>query len=394
MVIMRILHTGDFHAGRQLRGLDRTPEIQAALSEILSIARDSRVDAVLVAGDVFDTVNPSALAEDVVYEFYLGLREAGIPSVTIAGNHDSAERLRSIRGLLKNVGAQMVTHVTPNLQELVYPVQARDGTLLQVLAFPFLSERKLVKLADIAQGNVSEWRQKYQEGMNFFLRRLSGFLKPDAVNMLMMHLTFDGSLPSGSERNFTFDITNSYNVSSRMLPEALQYVALGHIHKPQQVSDLPPTYYAGSIIQLDFGEAGESKYVNLVEAEPGRPIKFQQIPLTSGKRLKTVRMKLDQIEQMDSLSDFEGLLRVIVELPAGTGAAGLKERVAKVLPNALAIEIEVSQQDLKSKTAGRSGLTDVELFEQYYLERHGALPAEVREAFIEASRAITEGEDH
>ncbi|MFC5600745.1 metallophosphoesterase family protein [Deinococcus cellulosilyticus] len=390
---MRILHTGDFHAGRQLRGLDRTPEIQAALSEILSIARDSRVDAVLVAGDVFDTVNPSALAEDVVYEFYLGLREAGIPSVTIAGNHDSAERLRSIRGLLKNVGANMVTHVTPNLQDLVYPVQARDGSLLQVLAFPFLSERKLVKLADIAEGNVSAWRQKYQEGMNFFLRRLSGFLKPDAVNMLMMHLTFDGSLPSGSERNFTFDITNSYTVSSRMLPEALQYVALGHIHKPQQVSELPPAHYAGSIIQLDFGEAGESKFVNLVEAHPGRPIKFQQVPLTSGKRLKTVRMKLDQIEQMDSLRDFDGLLRVIVELPAGTGAAGLKERVAKVLPNALAVEIEISQQDLKSKTAGRSGLTDIELFEQYYLERHGALPGEVRDAFIEASRIITEGED-
>ncbi|GGJ49228.1 nuclease SbcCD subunit D [Deinococcus roseus] len=393
MVIMRILHTGDFHAGRQLRGMDRTPEIRAALSEILSIARDSKADAVLVSGDVFDTVNPSAYAEDVVYEFYLGLREAGIPSVTIAGNHDSSERLRSIRGLLKQVGAHMVTHVTPNLQDLVYPVQARDGTLLQVLAFPFLSERKLVKLADIAEGNVSQWRQKYQEGMNFFLRRMASYLRPDAVNMLMMHLTFDGSLPSGSERSFTFDITNSYTVSARMLPEALQYVALGHIHKPQQVSELPPAYYAGSIIQLDFGEAGEQKYVNLIEAEPGRPIKFQQIPLQSGKRLKTVRVKLDQIEQMDSLNAFDGLLRVIVELPAGMGTAGLKERVAKVLPSALAIEIEASQQDLKSRTAGRSNLSDVELFEQYYLERHGALPAEVKEAFLEASRWTLEGEE-
>ncbi|WP_189005628.1 metallophosphoesterase family protein [Deinococcus roseus] len=390
---MRILHTGDFHAGRQLRGMDRTPEIRAALSEILSIARDSKADAVLVSGDVFDTVNPSAYAEDVVYEFYLGLREAGIPSVTIAGNHDSSERLRSIRGLLKQVGAHMVTHVTPNLQDLVYPVQARDGTLLQVLAFPFLSERKLVKLADIAEGNVSQWRQKYQEGMNFFLRRMASYLRPDAVNMLMMHLTFDGSLPSGSERSFTFDITNSYTVSARMLPEALQYVALGHIHKPQQVSELPPAYYAGSIIQLDFGEAGEQKYVNLIEAEPGRPIKFQQIPLQSGKRLKTVRVKLDQIEQMDSLNAFDGLLRVIVELPAGMGTAGLKERVAKVLPSALAIEIEASQQDLKSRTAGRSNLSDVELFEQYYLERHGALPAEVKEAFLEASRWTLEGEE-
>lgn len=393
MVIMRILHTGDFHAGRQLRGLDRTPEIRATLNEILSIARDARVDAVLVSGDVFDTVNPSAAAEDAIYEFYLGLKEAGIPSVTIAGNHDSAERLRSIRGLLRHVGAHMVTHVTPDLKELVYPVQARDGSVLQVLAFPFLSERRLVKLADVAEGNVSQWRQKYQEGMNFFLRRMGSLLKPDAVNMLMMHLTFDGSAPSGSERNFIFDITNSYTVSARMLPEALQYVALGHIHKPQQVSELPPAYYAGSIIQLDFGEAGEKKYVNLIEAEPGRPIKMQQVPLTSGKQLKTVRVQLDQIEQMDSLVHFEGLLRVIVELPAGMGSAGLKERVAKVLPNALAIEIEVSQQEVKSRAAARAHLSDVQLFEQYYLDRHGALPEDIREAFLEASRLIQEGEE-
>ena len=98
---MRILHTADWHAGRVLRGVDRTPEIAQALGEILEIAQSERVDLILVAGDLFDTPNPSADAERAVYEFFLRSGQLGIPSVVIAGNHDSPQRLESVAGLLK-----------------------------------------------------------------------------------------------------------------------------------------------------------------------------------------------------------------------------------------------------------------------------------------------------
>ena len=85
---MRVLHTADFHAGRLLRGYDRTPEIHDALTEIAGLAKTERADAVLVSGDLFDTGNPSADAEAAVFDFFLKLRDAGIPGIVIAGNHD------------------------------------------------------------------------------------------------------------------------------------------------------------------------------------------------------------------------------------------------------------------------------------------------------------------
>ena len=90
---MRVLHTADFHAGRNLRGLDRTPEVHEALVEIAGLARSEKADAVLISGDLFDTVNPSGVAEGAVFDFFLRLRDAGIPAVAIAGNHDSAAHL-------------------------------------------------------------------------------------------------------------------------------------------------------------------------------------------------------------------------------------------------------------------------------------------------------------
>ena len=109
---MRVLHTADFHAGRLLRGYDRTPEIHDALTEIAALAQSERADAVLVAGDLFDTGNPSADAEQAVFDFFLRLRDAGLPGIVIAGNHDSAARLASVAGLLGWVGIQAVAQPT------------------------------------------------------------------------------------------------------------------------------------------------------------------------------------------------------------------------------------------------------------------------------------------
>jgi DNA repair protein SbcD/Mre11 len=127
---MRLLHTADWHAGRNLRGLDRTPEIRDALKEILGIAVSEKVDAVLVAGDVFDTPNPSAEAEAAVYDFFLELGAKGIPSVVIAGNHDSAHRLESVAGLLSRVRAHVLGQVRADLQAVRLELEAGPLTVL------------------------------------------------------------------------------------------------------------------------------------------------------------------------------------------------------------------------------------------------------------------------
>ncbi|GHF96278.1 nuclease SbcCD subunit D [Deinococcus piscis] len=388
---MRVLHTADFHAGRVLRGFDRTPEIHAALTEIAELAKSERADAVLVSGDLFDTANPSADAEKAVFDFFLRLRSAGIPSVAIAGNHDSAARLASVTELLGWVGVQLVAEVTADPAALIRHVPTRSGETLTVGALPYLSERRLIRGADLLGGDVSEWRQKYRQGMDFFLGRLAQGFQPGHVNMLMLHATLDGAQPSGSEKTMQFHLDNAYTISQQQLPASAQYVALGHIHKAQQASDAPLAHYPGSVIQLDFGEGGEKKQVNLVEVSPGQPARVTPIPLSSGRELRTLRVPLDQVEarlEREQAAAGSALLKVLVEAPKGTATAGLKDRVLRLLPGALAVELSATQEDLALPELRREGLSLLELYERYWRERRGELPEEQRAAFKQAQEAV------
>ena len=386
---MRVLHTADFHAGRVLRGFDRTPEIHAALTEIAELAASEKVDAVLVSGDLFDTANPSADAEKAIFDFFLQLRSHGIPSVAIAGNHDSAARLASVTGLLGWVGVQLVAEVTADPAALVRHIPTRCGETLTVGALPYLSERRLIRGADLLGGEVSGWRQKYRQGRDFFLGRLAEGFQPGHVNMLMLHATLDGAQPSGSEKTMQFHLDNAYTISQQQLPASAQYVALGHIHRAQQASDAPLAHYPGSLIQLDFGEGGEKKQVNLVEVSPGQPARVTPIPLSSGRELRTLRVPLDQVEaRLEREQTGGALLKVLVEAPAGTATAGLKDRVLRLLPNALAVELSATQEDLALPELRREGLSLLELYERFWQERRGELPQEQRAAFKQAQEAV------
>ncbi|TSA87808.1 exonuclease SbcCD subunit D [Deinococcus detaillensis] len=388
---MRVLHTADFHAGRTLRGYDRTPEIRDALNEIVGLARSEKVDAVLVAGDLFDTVNPPADAEAAIFAFFLALRDAGIPSIVIAGNHDSASRLAGLSGLLGWVGVQVVAQPSHDPRQMIRTVETKSGEKLVVGALPYLSERRLVKAADVMGAEVGLWRQKYREGMKFFLGQLAAGFEAGAVNMLMLHATLDGAVASGSDRGMQFDLTNAYTVSPLQLPAAAQYVALGHVHKPQELGASPLACYSGSIIQLDFGEGGEKKQVNLVEVEAGRPAKVHAIPLVSGKELRTIRADLETLDaRLSAVKGFDGLLKVVVRAPAGTALPGLKDRVLRQFPNALGVELEAVKDEATVQAASREGLSIEQLYERYHQERRGELPDALRRVFKETDMAVRE----
>ena len=385
---MRVLHTADFHAGRTTRGYDRTPELQDALTEIVALARSERADAVLVSGDLFDAVNPPAAAEGIVYEFFLRLKELGIPSVVIAGNHDSASRLSGLSGLLGWVGVQMVAELPTDLGQLTRTIETRGGERLVVGAIPFLSERRLLRAADLLGQDVGAWRQKFRDGMGQLMDYVGRSYQPGAVNMMMLHTTLDGAKPSG-QRSITLDLSKTYTVSGMQFPAGTQYAALGHVHKPQQIGDAVSAHYPGSIIQLDFGEGGEQKQVNLIEVMAGRPASVTPIELSSGHELRTLRVTHDNLERkLDEARSFQGLLKVVVSAPAGTALPGLKAQVLSVLPGVLAVELD-APTDLIEKTpfAEREGLSRLELFETYYRQKSGELPDALRAAFLEAQGA-------
>jgi len=392
--VMRVLHTADFHAGRITRGHDRTAELHDALTEITGLARTERVDAVLVSGDLFDAPNPPAGAERVVYEFFLRLKELGVPSVVIAGNHDSATRLSGLSGLLGWVGVQMVAELPQDLTQLTRTIDTRSGERLVVGAIPFLSERRLLRAADLLGQDVGAWRQKFRDGMGQLMEFVGRSYEAGAVNMMMLHTTLDGAKPSG-QRSITLDLSRTYTVSGLQFPLGTQYAALGHVHKPQAVGETVNAHYPGSVLQLDFGEAGEQKQVNLVEVTAGRPATVTPIPLASGRELRTLRVTHDTLERrLAEVRDFQGLLKVVVSAPAGTALPGLKAQVLSILPNVLAVDLDAPDQQGGNVTpfAEREGLSRLELYERYYGEKSGALPDALRAAFLEAQQAVRQGD--
>lgn len=377
---MKLLHTADWHLGRRLKGVDRTPELEAMLAIMLEEARNEGVSAVLVAGDLFEVPNPPAEAERVAFHFFTELARAGIPAVVIAGNHDSPARLEGLADLLALANVHVVGYPRPRDKGGMVEL-ALGQERLRVGALPFASERRMLSADQLWNLDDVEQRQTYRQKMETVMRNLAGGFRGDGVNVLMAHLAMDTAKIAQSE--VPFYTRDAYSLAEAILPGEAQYIALGHIHVPQRIQAAAPTYYPGSLIQLDFGEAGQPKGYNLVEVEAGRPAKVAFKELPCQRPLETVYCSAGDLDEvLEARRDHPGYLRVRVRLE--TPMVGLSERVRRICPQALQVE------PLYPEAAAVRGevrpdpaqLDPVEAFERYYIERLGTTPsAAVRAAF-------------
>jgi DNA repair protein SbcD/Mre11 len=370
---MRLLHTGDWHIGRQIRGRSRAAEFEAVLDELVQIAVDERVDAVLLAGDVHDGPMPTPDSDRLVLDTFLRLHAAGIPVVAVSGNHDSAARLAAWRGVLAAIGVTVVPRVGPPSAGTVIEVPSRDRTEAAVIAcVPFVPERRFGDAAALFEAGET-WYQAYAQGMGDLMEAMASSFRPDRVNVLMAHLFTDGAMVGGGEREATIGI--EYAVSPSRLPGTAAYVALGHVHRPQRVAGAPSAArYAGSLLQLDFGEAGHGKSVAIVEARAGAPARVREVPLSAGRRLADVRGTLDEIAaKAGEVGD--AWLRVFVRTEGPV--VGMADLVREHLPNAVAVHAEYEREDepLDVRPALAS-LGPREQFVRYQQDHHGAPPGD------------------
>ncbi|GAB1541215.1 exonuclease SbcCD subunit D [Scytonema sp. NUACC21] len=377
---MRFIHTSDWHLGKRLKGEDRTPEIAAALDELFNQAKTLEVDAVLVAGDIYDVPNPPAEAEQVAYNFFCKLKEAKIPAVAIAGNHDSPFRFDGVAKLLSFVGVRALGRPQPPNKGGLIHLDTPSGKLC-VAAMPFASERRLLKYEDLWDKDDLEQRQHYRVQVQKLLGKLAAQFRDDSVNVVMAHMTIEGSLRAYSEVDYY--TRDTYLISGQTLPPTAQYIALGHIHKPQEISHAAPTRYSGSLIQLDFGEAGEEKGFYLVDVEPGRPAKSEFISLSCQKPLKIVRCHENDLEEtLEANRTHPGFLKLVVDLTSPK--IGLAEMVRKVCPQTLIVEPHYLKIELEKQAQSQEDrqFDAVEEFRRYYLQRHEmTVPQFVLEAF-------------
>ena len=371
---MRFLHTGDWHVGKTLRGRSRADEHRAVLAEIANIADDRQVDAVLVAGDLFDTAAPGPESEEIVYESLLMLAQDRTV-VTIAGNHDNPNRFNAVRPLLGLGNVIALPRVVRPEDGGVVEIASKSGERARVVLLPFVSQRGIVKAEALMTQDADQYSGAYAERLATVLAQLCGTADPQAVNLVMAHAMVHGGVMGGGERSA--HTVFQYSIPTGAFPADYHYVALGHLHRAQQLAGPCPIHYSGSPLQLDFGETEDAKSVNIVEAKPGQPANVEQVPLSAGRRLRRVSGTMATLAELAGSVGDDFLLVEVQE----SARAGLADEVRELLPNAVEVRVRATD-DAPDETRTRRGRAPQELFHDY-LETVGASDERVEVLFHE-----------
>jgi DNA repair protein SbcD/Mre11 len=361
---MKILHTSDWHVGKVLKGRDRHDEHVAVLRSIVQTARDEDVDVVLVAGDLFETAAPTAKAQGLVMRSLLALREDGRHVVVIAGNHDNQALLDVVyRPVLGELGLHVLgTPKRPDSGGLT-TLRARSGEMINIAALPFLSHRYAVRAAEVLLHETAEHSLDYARRVADIVALLTRDFTSDAVNVVMAHATLLGGRRGGGERDV--QTTLDYELSASMFPATAHYVALGHLHRQQEIPGPCPIFYCGSPLAIDFGEEANESVALVVTAAPGIRADARPVPVTGGRRLRTLRGTLDEvIAEGEQAGD--AYLRVVLAEP---GRAGLGDLVREKLPNALEVMLDDEHRPRPGTRDGdkpsRVGRSPLQLFSDY-----------------------------
>ena len=373
---MRILHTSDWHVGKVLKGRSRHEEHIGVLAQVVEIARAERPDLVIVAGDMYDTAAPTPDSTKVVTRALTALRQTGAEVVAIGGNHDNGPALDALRPWAEAAGITLRGSVTRNPDEMVIAGVTGGGERWRLVALPFLSQRYAIRAAEMYELSAAEATQTYADHVQRLIARLSeGFTDPGTVNLLTAHLTVVGASTGGGEREA--HTVMGYAVPATVFPATAHYVALGHLHRSQQVIGPCPVRYCGSPLAVDFGEEENVCSVAIVDVGADKAARVRDVPVTAARTLRTVRGSLEQLATV-TLPD--AWLRVFVrEAPR----VGLREDVQELLPDALEIRIDPDMVPAKgAPSAQRQGRSPRQLFGDY-LDSRGNAEEGVRELFDE-----------
>jgi exonuclease SbcD len=330
---VRLLHTADWHVGKSLKGVSRLDEQEQVLRQIVGIVREQEVDAVLVAGDLYDSAAPSAAAQRLVVRTLTALAGTGAQIVVIAGNHDHAATIDAYAPFARAAGITMVGAVRTAESGGVVEFTAR-GERATVAVLPFLPQRYAVRAAELVARTPAENTSAYDQQVRDIVGALTTGFRTDAVNLVMAHLTVLGGTFGGGER--AAQSIFEYSVPAAVFPSDAHYVALGHLHRRQALAAPVPVHYSGAPLAVDFGEQDNTNVVLLVEATPTTPARVAEIPVTAGRRQRTVHGTVGELAALRGTVG-DDLLRVWVREHA---RAGLREQVTELLPNALEVRID------------------------------------------------------
>lgn len=304
---MKIIHTADWHLGKKLDHFSRLEEQKKVMDEICAIADNQKADVIIVAGDLFDTFNPPVEAIDLLYKTLKRLTNNGKrPVIAIAGNHDSPDRIDAPNPLARECGILFVGNPDVTVPKLKIEngfeiIQSENGFIeiklpqfhfpIRIITTPYANEMRLKTYLG-AENKEEQLNQLLQDSWATLADK---YCDNKGVNMLTTHLYMlkrGGEILEEPDGEKPLRIGNADIVYTDCIPHQIQYTALGHLHRFQNVGGhSSPVVYSSSPLSYSFSEAGQDKKVVLIEAQPNEAVKYTAIPLESGRVLHRKRFE-------------------------------------------------------------------------------------------------------
>ena len=304
---MRILHTGDWHLGKNLEGASRMDEQELFLNDFVDIVEKNKVDLVIIAGDVYDNSNPPARAEKMFYDTLKKLSKNGERLIlVIAGNHDNPERLVAAGPLAMEHGIIMSgtpktviqcgeygQHKVINSGEGFIEVEINNEKAV-ILTVSYPSEKRLNEVLYGEMDSDEDRVKTYGERIKSLFDSLEKNYRSDTINLVVSHLFAMGSEEGGSERSI--QLGGSYIVNGSCFPKKAQYIALGHVHKPQIVPGTnKKARYSGSPLHYNKKEINITKKFFIIDVKANEECVVNEIELKIYKPI--------EIWKCESISD-------------------------------------------------------------------------------------------
>lgn len=307
---MRIIHTSDWHLGQYFFTKSRAAEHQAFLYWLAEQVEQHQIDAIIVAGDIFDTTSPPSYARELYNQFIVRLQKTGCQLVILGGNHDSIATLNESRELLSYLNTQVIASVLEQPEQQVIVLHDHQGQAAAILcAIPFIRTRDIV--TSHAGQSANEKHQALQQAMadhyqhiyQLALNKRQQYAQPLPI-IATGHLTTVGASTTDSVRDIYIGTLDAF--PAQAFPPA-DYIALGHIHRPQIVAKSEHIRYSGSPIALSFDEAGQEKSVVLVEFQQATLLSVTLLAIPEFQPMRLIKGDITQIEaELSTFADYRG----------------------------------------------------------------------------------------
>ncbi|MBK0369940.1 exonuclease subunit SbcD [Flavobacterium agrisoli] len=380
---IKILHTSDWHLGKQLLKTDLHADMDLFFDWLRETLVSEKVDILLMSGDLFDQANPSQPALTQYYQFLKSLLPLQCKVIITGGNHDSTAVLNAPKALLSVLDVHVIGGAPEELSDAFITFE-KDNQKVVVAAIPYLRDKDIRET--IAGESYDDKIMQIKKGMESYFEQVNQhYLEnhPNVPLIIMGHLFAQNAETSESEREI--QIGNQAGIESRIFGTHAAYVALGHIHKPQQIGN-QNTRYSGSPIPLSFSEREDKKQVILIEvANNELQIETKEIPsfrklITLAGTLEAVQKKLSDYQSQTPLTD---LIEIQIE----------EENESVVLINALeellSQENHADYQIVKGKISFTNSLQNTGSLLRNGEEITDFKPIEMFEKRLEQDTALT-----